>query len=116
MERLTTLYRYHSYTCILQVRYILNFNEFYLNLQSILALNPRIKPFANLVPSAETKKVKKHWKRNSDKNCQVQCYVSLLFTDRLFVCRRYVVSTYSHMYLISHHLVFIHPEWLFCIE
>jgi len=40
------------------------------DIENILALNPRIKPFANLVSSAETKKVKKHWKRNGDKNCQ----------------------------------------------
>ncbi len=48
-------------------------------MQNILALNPKIKPFASLVPSAETKKIKKHWKRNEDKNCQVQefdCYIN----------------------------------------
>ncbi|XP_046440788.1 dihydropyrimidine dehydrogenase [NADP(+)]-like isoform X2 [Daphnia pulex] len=40
------------------------------DIENILALNPKIKPFASLVPSAETKKIKKHWKRNGDKNCQ----------------------------------------------
>ena len=32
-----------------------------------LALNPRTKEFANAVPSMATKKNKKHWKRNDDK-------------------------------------------------
>ncbi|ODN03162.1 Dihydropyrimidine dehydrogenase [NADP(+)], partial [Orchesella cincta] len=36
---------------------------------SILALNPKIKTHANLVPSAETKENKKKWKRNGDKKC-----------------------------------------------
>lgn len=44
-----------------------------------MALNPKIKPFANLVPSVETKKIKKHWKRNGDKNCQVFKSFSLYF-------------------------------------
>ncbi|CAG7836839.1 unnamed protein product [Allacma fusca] len=39
------------------------------DIESILALNPKIKPFASLVPSAETKKNKAHWKRNADKKC-----------------------------------------------
>ena len=34
---------------------------------SQLALNPRTKEFANAVPSVATKKNKKHWKRNDDK-------------------------------------------------
>ena len=37
------------------------------DIEDLLALNPRVKPFANAVPSAVTKKAKKHWKRNSDK-------------------------------------------------
>ena len=37
------------------------------DIESLLALNPKIKPFANAVPSVVTKKVKKHWKRNADK-------------------------------------------------
>ena len=38
------------------------------DIENLLALNPRIKPFANVVPTTVTKKVKKHWKRNDDKN------------------------------------------------
>lgn len=38
------------------------------DIESLLALNPRTKPFVNVVPTVVTKKVKKHWKRNEDKN------------------------------------------------
>ncbi len=54
------------------------------DIESLLSLNPRTKPFANAVPSVVTKKNKKHWKRNDDKeknltNCGydmscVQCF------------------------------------------
>ena len=37
------------------------------DIENLLALNPRTKPFANAVPSAVTRKNKKHWKRNDDK-------------------------------------------------
>ena len=37
------------------------------DIENLLALNPRVKPYANAVPSVITKKVKKHWKRNADK-------------------------------------------------
>ena len=37
------------------------------DIENLLSLNPRTKPFANAVPSVVTKKVKKHWKRNTDK-------------------------------------------------
>lgn len=37
------------------------------DIESLLSLNPRTKPFANAVPSVVTKKAKKHWKRNADK-------------------------------------------------
>jgi len=40
------------------------------DIENILSLNAKISPFASVVPSAETKKNKKHWKRNGDKNCQ----------------------------------------------
>ncbi|CAB4009088.1 dihydropyrimidine dehydrogenase [NADP(+)]-like, partial [Paramuricea clavata] len=36
---------------------------------NLLALNPKIQPHASTVPSAVTKRVKKHWKRNNDKSC-----------------------------------------------
>lgn len=39
------------------------------DIENILALNPRIKPYANVVPSAQTQKNKKHWKRNADRSC-----------------------------------------------
>ncbi|ELU18829.1 hypothetical protein CAPTEDRAFT_161594 [Capitella teleta] len=39
------------------------------DIESILSLNPRIKPFANHKASAQTKKDKKHWKRNVDQAC-----------------------------------------------
>ena len=38
------------------------------DIENLLALNPKIKPYVNVVPTVVTKKVKKHWKRNEDKN------------------------------------------------
>ena len=38
------------------------------DIESLLALNPRVKKHANAVPSVVTKKNKKHWKRNADKS------------------------------------------------
>ena len=38
------------------------------DIENLLGLNPKIKPYANAVPSVVTKKVKKHWKRNADKS------------------------------------------------
>jgi len=43
------------------------------DIENLLKLNPKIKPFANAVPSAVTKKVKKHWKRNDDKAENLSC-------------------------------------------
>ena len=43
------------------------------DIENLLSLNPRTKPFANAVPSVVTKKVKKHWKRNADKSENVAC-------------------------------------------
>ena len=37
------------------------------DIEDLLALNPKVKPFANAVPTVVTKKAKKHWKRNADK-------------------------------------------------
>lgn len=39
------------------------------DIESILALNPRIQTHAALHSTAQKKQEKKHWKRNSDKNC-----------------------------------------------
>ncbi|XP_053607413.1 dihydropyrimidine dehydrogenase [NADP(+)] isoform X2 [Plodia interpunctella] len=36
---------------------------------NLLKLNPTVKPYTNLVPSAQTKKNKQHWKRNADRKC-----------------------------------------------
>jgi len=38
------------------------------DIENLLALNPRIKSVVNVVPTVVTKKVKKKWKRNDDKN------------------------------------------------
>lgn len=39
------------------------------DIENILALNPRIRQNASLVPSSVTKKNKQHWKRNQQKGC-----------------------------------------------
>ncbi|KAL1416901.1 hypothetical protein MTO96_027396 [Rhipicephalus appendiculatus] len=41
------------------------------DIENILALNPRVKQTTTITPSAETKRNKQHWKRNSDKKCSV---------------------------------------------
>jgi len=43
------------------------------DIENLLKLNPRIKQHANAVPSAVTKKAKKHWKRNEDKSENLKC-------------------------------------------
>ncbi|CAF0828642.1 unnamed protein product [Brachionus calyciflorus] len=47
------------------------------DIESILALNPVIKPHATLKPTIQTKKDRKYWKRNQDHNCQSGCSVDL---------------------------------------
>jgi len=42
-----------------------------MNLQNLLSLNPKTKPFANVLPSAQTKDNKLKWKRNVDRKCDV---------------------------------------------
>ncbi|XP_016133961.1 dihydropyrimidine dehydrogenase [NADP(+)]-like, partial [Sinocyclocheilus grahami] len=39
------------------------------DIESILALNPRVKIHANLHSTASKKNEKKHWKRNPERNC-----------------------------------------------
>ncbi|XP_028026958.1 dihydropyrimidine dehydrogenase [NADP(+)] [Bombyx mandarina] len=39
------------------------------DIENLLKLNPTVKPYTNLVPSAQTKKIKQHWKRNADRKC-----------------------------------------------
>lgn len=46
------------------------------NLQNLLRLNPRVQVKGSVVPSAVTKEEKKHWKRNSDKSCQVHIRIN----------------------------------------
>lgn len=42
--------------------------------QNLLRLNPRVQVKGSVVPSAVTKEQKKHWKRNTDKSCQVHIF------------------------------------------
>lgn len=46
------------------------------DIESLLALNPRIQPHATLKPTVETKKSRTYWKRNEDRNCGT-CSVDL---------------------------------------
>ncbi|XP_069686941.1 dihydropyrimidine dehydrogenase [NADP(+)] isoform X1 [Periplaneta americana] len=39
------------------------------DIENLLSLNPRIKPFASVVPSSRTKQGKLQWKRNANKKC-----------------------------------------------
>lgn len=39
------------------------------DIENLLALNPRVRQSARVVPSVVTKEEKKHWKRNQDKGC-----------------------------------------------
>lgn len=39
------------------------------DIENILALNPKVYRNASIVPSAQTKEIKKLWKRNADKKC-----------------------------------------------
>jgi hypothetical protein len=50
-----------------------------LNLQNLLSLNPKNKPFANVLPSAQTKENKLKWKRNANRNCDVSTNYVLPF-------------------------------------
>jgi len=36
-----------------------------------MSLNPKTKPFANVLPSAKTKDNKLKWKRNANRKCDV---------------------------------------------
>ncbi|XP_035790818.1 dihydropyrimidine dehydrogenase [NADP(+)]-like [Anopheles albimanus] len=39
------------------------------DIESLLALNPRVKTHGSLVPTVQTKQTKKQWKRNTDRSC-----------------------------------------------
>ena len=43
------------------------------DIENLLALNPRTKQFASLVSTSHTKKSRRHWKRNADKECNSSC-------------------------------------------
>ncbi|CAD5111842.1 DgyrCDS1106 [Dimorphilus gyrociliatus] len=51
------------------------------DIENILALNPRIRKYANYVPSNDTKKIKKKWKRNQDKDCSTCDSLNKNFDD-----------------------------------
>lgn len=57
--------------CQLIVKMI-NLFLFCVPLQSILALNPRVKTHAQIMSTANKKKEKKHWKRNPERGCDVR--------------------------------------------
>lgn len=39
------------------------------DIENLMSLNPRVQTKCSVVPSAQTKVNKKHWKRNADKGC-----------------------------------------------
>lgn len=39
------------------------------DIENLMSLNPRVQTKCSVVPSAQTKVNKKHWKRNTDKSC-----------------------------------------------
>lgn len=51
--------------------YLLLFYTLFLHGKNLLGLNPKSKPYVNLVPSTQTKENKKHWKRNIHSKCDV---------------------------------------------
>ncbi|BES89931.1 dihydropyrimidine dehydrogenase [Nesidiocoris tenuis] len=51
------------------------------DIESILSLNPKISSNACVVPTAETKKNKLHWKRNSNKSCSSSISLENNFDD-----------------------------------
>ncbi|XP_060802802.1 dihydropyrimidine dehydrogenase [NADP(+)] [Amyelois transitella] len=51
------------------------------DIENLLKLNPTVKPYTNLVPSALTKKNKQHWKRNADRKCNTCPSLTKNFDD-----------------------------------
>lgn len=51
------------------------------DIENILLLNPRVREYTNLVPTAVTKKNKEHWKRNEKHNCNTCPSLENDFTD-----------------------------------
>ncbi|KAL1455585.1 hypothetical protein WDU94_009669 [Cyamophila willieti] len=51
------------------------------DIETVLQLNPRVKPYAELTPTIVSKKNKSKWKRNNDKNCSTSCSLVNNFDD-----------------------------------
>jgi hypothetical protein len=54
-------------------------------IQSLLALNPKIKQFANSRPSVQTLKDKQHWKRNEEHKCASVCIQSYSLFEKILL-------------------------------
>ncbi|KAI5732031.1 hypothetical protein M8J77_020136 [Diaphorina citri] len=51
------------------------------DIEAVLQLNPRVKPYAELTPTIVSKTNKAKWKRNGDKNCSTSCSLVNNFDD-----------------------------------
>ncbi|XP_075219147.1 dihydropyrimidine dehydrogenase su(r) [Lycorma delicatula] len=51
------------------------------DIENILSLNPKISPYASIVPTHTTKEAKLKWKRNSNKKCEEVCSLKNNFDD-----------------------------------
>ncbi|XP_045463180.1 dihydropyrimidine dehydrogenase [NADP(+)] [Harmonia axyridis] len=51
------------------------------DIENLMALQPKVRKYVNLVPTATTKKNKEHWKRNADNNCKKCPSLENDFTD-----------------------------------
>lgn len=73
------------------------------DIEDLLTLNPKVQPYANAVPSIVTKKAKKHWKRNADKE------------EKLKNCGYILFSIQSIFFKFSF-IVSLQYQFLFCVE
>lgn len=62
-----------QHQCNKQTGLILQWSISLPSVQSLLALNPRVKTHTEVMSTASRKKEKKHWKRNPEKQCDVRC-------------------------------------------
>ncbi len=108
-----------------RIYYAQKFLSIWLFLQNILALNPKIKPHASVVPSATTKLAKKHWKRNQDKSCSVSIFspdsqvrpqnsLALILNSHLTLCTSWFVIVFlaQHNEIIWANKVVLIVEWV----
>ncbi|XP_044748959.1 dihydropyrimidine dehydrogenase [NADP(+)] [Coccinella septempunctata] len=51
------------------------------DIENLMALQPKVRKYVNLIPTAITKKNKEHWKRNQDNNCKKCPSLEKDFTD-----------------------------------